>query len=64
MITVAQFKQRVAQTLNSYAVAEAVEKNSRLGKLVRGMPDRLTKCKKNKYGSRGRASLGGNSEAL
>ena len=54
----------MAQTLNPHAVAEAVEKNSRLGKLVRGMPDRLTKCKKNKYGSRGRASLGGNSEAL
>ena len=40
----------MAQTLNSYAVAEAVEKNSRLGKLVRGTLDRLTKCEKNKYG--------------
>ena len=44
------FKQRVAQILNSYAVAKAGEKHSRLGKLVRGMPDRFTKCKKNKCG--------------
>ena len=50
VITVAQFKQRVAQILNSYAVAKAGEKHSRLGKLVRGMPDRLMKCKKNKFG--------------
>ena len=49
MITVAQFKQRVAQILNSYAVAKAGEKHSRLGKLVGGMLDRLTKREKNKY---------------
>ena len=50
MVTVAQFKQRMAQILKSYAVAKAGEKHSRLGKLVSGMPDRLTKCKKNKCG--------------
>ena len=50
VITVAQFKQRVAQILNSYAVVKAGKKHSRLGKLVRGMPDRFTKCKKNKCG--------------
>ncbi len=33
-----------------HAVAKAGEKHSKLGKLVRGMPDRLMKCKKNKFG--------------
>ena len=40
----------MAQILNPYAVAKAGEKHSKLGKLVRGMPDRLMKCKKNKFG--------------
>ena len=41
---------RVCVCVNSYAVAKTGEKHSRLGKLVSGMPDRLTKCKKNKCG--------------
>ena len=38
------------EQIHSCAAAKAVEKHSRLGKLVRGMPDQLTRCKKNKYG--------------
>ena len=54
VITVAQFRQRAAQILNSYAEAKPGEKHSRLRKLVRGMPDRPQKCKRNKYGPTGK----------
>ena len=50
IITTQQFKQRVAQILHSYSLKGPGEQYSYLEKLVRGMPARLLKCKKNKYG--------------
>ena len=44
------FKQRVAQLLNSYSIPGPGAKHSFLEGLVRGMPQRLEKCKANKYG--------------
>ena len=49
IITTHQFKQRVAQLLLSYSLKNPGEEYSYLEKLVRGMPARLLKCKKNKY---------------
>ena len=53
-ISVAQFKQRAAQILNSYGIAAPGQQHSYLQKLVRGMPKRLARCKKNKYGRCGK----------
>ena len=54
MISTTVFKQRVSQLLHSYSMAGPGEKHSFLEKLVQGMPKRLQKCKKNKYGPCGK----------
>ena len=54
IITTQQFKQRAAQILHSYSLKGPGEQYSYLEKLVRGMPARLLKCKKNKYGPCGK----------
>ena len=54
IITTQQFRQRVAQILHSYSLKGPGEEYSYLEKLVRGMPGRLLKCKKNKYGPGGK----------
>ena len=43
--TMAQFKRRAAQILNSFSVPAPGQKYSYLTKLVRGIPNRLAKCK-------------------
>lgn len=53
-LTVAQFRARAAQILHSYSLPAAGETRSRLEKLVRGMPKRLQKLKKNKFGKCGK----------
>ena len=53
IISTHQFKQRVAQLLQSYNLKGLGEEYS-LEKLVRGMPAGLFKCKKNKYGPSGK----------
>ena len=52
--TVGQFRARAAQILRSYSVPKHGESRSRLEKLVRGMPERLRKCKANKFGKCGK----------
>ena len=54
VISTTVFKQRVSQLLHSYSMAGPGEKHSFLEKLVQGMPKRLQKCKKNKYGPCGK----------
>ena len=54
MLTMSQFKQRVAQILNGFSVAKEGEPCSFLQKLVRGMPKRLAKCKRQRYGRCGK----------
>ena len=54
VISVTAFKQRVAQLLTSYSIPGPGEQHSYLERLVRGMPARLEKCKKNKYGPCGK----------
>ena len=54
IITTQQFKQRVAQILHSFGLVNPGEEYSLLEKLVRGMPKRLLKSKKNKYGPCGK----------
>ena len=54
VISVTCFKQRVSQLLNSYSLVGPGEKYSYLEKLVRGLPRRLAKCKKNKVARRDR----------
>ena len=54
VISTTTFKQRVSQLLNSYSLPGPGEKQSFLEKLVHGMPKRLEKCKKNKYGPCGK----------
>ena len=49
-LTAAQYRQRVAQLLNSYAVPVQGQQLSFLQKLVQSMPRRLAKCRANKYG--------------
>jgi hypothetical protein len=49
-VTAAQYRQRVAQLLNSYAVPAPGQTLSFLQKLVQSMPRRLAKCRANKYG--------------
>ena len=54
IITTQQFKQRVAQILHSYNLKGPGEQYSSLEKVVRGMPARLLRCRKNKYGPCGK----------
>ena len=54
VISTHQFKQRVAQLLHSYSLKGPGEEYSYLEKLVRGMPARLLRSKKNKYGPCGK----------
>ena len=48
------FKQRLAQILHSYDLESSGEEHSYLGKQVQGIPARLSKCRKNKYGPCGK----------
>ena len=52
--TVGQLKARAAQILRFYSAPKLGESRSRLEKLVRGMPERLRKCKANKFGKCGK----------
>jgi len=54
VITVATFRRRVAQLLRSYSIKGPGEQYCYLEKIVRGMPKRLAKCKKNSYGPCGK----------
>jgi hypothetical protein len=54
VLTVPQFRQRVAQLLQSYNVAKAGEATSYLEKLALGMQRRLQRCKANRYRRRGK----------
>ena len=54
IITTQQFKQRVVQILHSYSLKGPGEEHSYLERVVRGMPARLLRCKKNKYGPCGK----------
>ena len=54
VLTVAMFKQRVAQILRSYGVPQDGQTYSSLQKLVRGMPRRLAKCRAQKFGRCGK----------
>ena len=53
-LTVAQFRQRAGQILQTYAEVQPGESQSYLAKLVAGMPARLQKCKSNRYGRCGK----------
>ena len=53
-LTTAQFRQRAAQILQSFAVPKPGEDQSRLEKLIAGMPKRLARCKANSYGNCGK----------
>ena len=53
-LTVAQFKQRAAQILQSFAIPDEGQTRSFLGKLVAGMPARMAKCKSKNYGRCGK----------
>ena len=53
-LTVPRFRARAAQILKSYSVVKPGKQHSFLTALVRGMPKRLMKCKKNKYGRCGK----------
>ena len=53
-ISVAQFRQRAAHLLASYGVAKLGEAWSPLQKLIRGMPGRLAKCRRNLFGRCGK----------
>ena len=54
VITTLQFRQRVAQLLHSSSLNGPGKEHSYLERLVRGMPGRLLRCKKNKYGPCGK----------
>ena len=54
IITVQQFKHRVAQILHSYSLKGPGEEYPYLEKLVRGMLKRLERCRKNKFGPCGK----------
>ena len=49
VLTVRQFRLRVAQLLRTYEAVPTGQQYSRLTKLVRGMPKRLRSCKANHY---------------
>ena len=50
IMTVAMFRKRVAQLLNSYGAREDGKSLSSLQKLARGMPKRLANRRKNNFG--------------
>ena len=54
VLSVAKFRKRVAQLLNSYGTRAGGKSVSSLQKLVRGMPKRLANCRKNKFGRCGK----------
>ena len=54
LISVTAFTQRMSQFLTSYSIPGPGGQNSYLERLVRGMPKRLEKCRKNKYGPCGK----------
>ena len=54
VLTVARFRARVAQLLKSYSTRKPGEEYHYYQKLVRGMPGRLARCRKNKFGSCGK----------
>ena len=54
VMSVTSFRKRVAQLLTSYGTKGPGEQFSYLERLVRGMPLRLAKCKKNSYGPCGK----------
>ena len=54
VITVAQFRLRAAQILNSFGEIKPGKTESYLTRLVRGMPKRLAKCAANSYGRCGK----------
>ena len=53
-LTAPQFRQRAAQILQSYGVAEQGERWSYLQRLLRGMPARLARCRANRFGPCGK----------
>ena len=54
LLSVSQYRQRVAQILNSYSVTKLGQKHCYYQKLIRGMPARLQQCKQNRYGPCGK----------
>ena len=54
LISVTTFKRRVAQVLTSYSTPGPGQQHSYLEKLVRGMFNRLERCRKNKFGPCGK----------
>ena len=54
VLTVTQFRRRVTLTLRAYEKPKDGERFSRLEKLVRGMPARLYKARRNHYGRCGK----------
>ena len=54
LISVTTFKQRVSQILTSYSTKGPGEQYSYLEKVIRGMPKRLERCKRLKYGPCGK----------
>ena len=54
IITTQQFKQRVSQILHSYSLKGPGEEHSYIEQLMRGMPARLQRMKKNKFGPCGK----------
>ena len=53
-ISASQFRSRAAQILKTYGERSPGQKHSYLQKLVRGMPERLRRCRLNKYGRCGK----------
>ena len=49
-LTTQQFRQRASQILQSFEMRKPGERQSRLEKLVAGMPKRMAQCKANNYG--------------
>ena len=54
VITTLQFKHRVSQLLTSYGCVKPGQRHSYLESLLRGMPKRLLRCKRNRYGNCGK----------
>ena len=54
LISVTTFKQRVSQILTSYSTKGPGEQHSYLERVIRGMPKRLERCKRLKYGPCGK----------
>ena len=53
-LTAAQFRKRASQILTSFSEAPPSGGKSRLEKLIDGMPQRLARCRANKYGKCGK----------